>query len=381
MAEAKEKKTSSKREPATKEEALAMALATLDKRYGKGSVMKMGEKPTMNVSTISTGCLELDIALGVRGLPRGRIIEIYGPESSGKTTVALHCVAEAQKAGGTVAYIDVENALDPVYAKNIGVNIDNLYISQPDTGEAALEIVDTLVSSGAIDMVVVDSVAALVPRAEIEGNMGDSHVGMQARLMSQALRKLTGTINKTKCVAIFINQLREKVGVVYGNPEVTPGGRALKFYSSVRIEIRKGEPIKSGSEVIGNVTKAKIAKNKVAPPFKVAIFDLMYGEGISAESSLVNVGTDMNILEKSGSWYSYKGERIAQGKENVKKYLAENPAVADEIREQIMQNFAEAEKAVSASAAAASTEDDVSGAAEGEIVSGASNGAIDDDFI
>ena len=381
MAEAKEKKTSSKREPATKEEALAMALATLDKRYGKGSVMKMGEKPTMNVSTISTGCLELDIALGVRGLPRGRIIEIYGPESSGKTTVALHCVAEAQKAGGTVAYIDVENALDPVYAKNIGVNIDNLYISQPDTGEAALEIVDTLVSSGAIDMVVVDSVAALVPRAEIEGNMGDSHVGMQARLMSQALRKLTGTINKTKCVAIFINQLREKVGVVYGNPEVTPGGRALKFYSSVRIEIRKGEPIKSGSEVIGNVTKAKIAKNKVAPPFKVAIFDLMYGEGISAESSLVNVGTDMNILEKSGSWYSYKGERIAQGKENVKKYLAENPAVADEIREQIMQNFAEAEKAVSASAASASTEDDVSGAAEGEIVSGASNGAIDDDFI
>ena len=381
MAEAKEKKTSSKREPATKEEALAMALATLDKRYGKGSVMKMGEKPTMNVSTISTGCLELDIALGVRGLPRGRIIEIYGPESSGKTTVALHCVAEAQKAGGTVAYIDVENALDPVYAKNIGVNIDNLYISQPDTGEAALEIVDTLVSSGAIDMVVVDSVAALVPRAEIEGNMGDSHVGMQARLMSQALRKLTGTINKTKCVAIFINQLREKVGVVYGNPEVTPGGRALKFYSSVRIEIRKGEPIKSGSEVIGNVTKAKIAKNKVAPPFKVAIFDLMYGEGISAESSLVNVGTDMNILEKSGSWYSYKGERIAQGKENVKKYLAENPAVADEIREQIMQNFAEAENAVSASAAAASTEDDVSGAAEGEIVSGASNGAIDDDFI
>ena len=381
MAEAKEKKTSSKREPATKEEALAMALATLDKRYGKGSVMKMGEKPTMNVSTISTGCLELDIALGVRGLPRGRIIEIYGPESSGKTTVALHCVAEAQKAGGTVAYIDVENALDPVYAKNIGVNIDNLYISQPDTGEAALEIVDTLVSSGAIDMVVVDSVAALVPRAEIEGNMGDSHVGMQARLMSQALRKLTGTINKTKCVAIFINQLREKVGVVYGNPEVTPGGRALKFYSSVRIEIRKGEPIKSGSEVIGNVTKAKIAKNKVAPPFKVAIFDLMYGEGISAESSLVNVGTDMNILEKSGSWYSYKGERIAQGKENVKKYLAENPAVADEIREQIMQNFAEAEKAVSASAAAASTDDDVSGAAEGEIVSGASDGAIDDDFI
>ncbi len=343
MAEAKK---TVKGEPSSKEEALKQALASLDKRFGKGSVMKMGEKPAMNVSTISTGCLELDIALGVKGLPRGRIVEIYGPESSGKTTIALHCVAEAQKIGGTVAYIDVEHALDPVYAKAIGVDIDNLYIAQPDTGEDALEIVDTLVSSGAIDMVVIDSVAALVPRAEIEGGMGDTHVGVQARLMSQALRKLTGTINKTKCVAIFINQLREKVGVVYGNPEVTPGGRALKFYSSVRIEIRKGEAIKNGETVLGNVTKAKIAKNKVAPPFKSATFDLMYGEGVSLEGSLVNVGSELNILEKSGSWYSYKGERIAQGKENVKKYLKDNPSVAQEIKDAILDNFSEAEQAV-----------------------------------
>lgn len=343
MAEAKK---TAKSEPSSKDEALKQALASLDKRFGKGSVMKMGEKPTMNVSTISTGCLELDIALGVKGLPRGRIVEIYGPESSGKTTIALHCVAEAQKLGGTVAYIDVENALDPVYAKAIGVDIDNLYIAQPDTGEDALEIMDTLVSSGAIDMVVIDSVAALVPRAEIEGGMGDTHVGVQARLMSQALRKLTGTINKTKCVAIFINQLREKVGIVYGNPEVTPGGRALKFYSSVRIEIRKGEAIKNGETVLGNVTKAKIAKNKVAPPLKSATFDLMYGEGVSLEGSLVNVGSELNILEKSGSWYSYKGERIAQGKENVKKYLKENPSVAEEIKAAILDNFSAAENAV-----------------------------------
>lgn len=362
MAEAKEKKV--KGEPSSKEEALQQALASLDKRFGKGSVMKMGEKPTMNVSTISTGCLELDIALGVKGLPRGRIVEIYGPESSGKTTIALHCVAEAQKNGGTAAYIDVENALDPVYAKKIGVDIDNLYISQPDTGEDALEIMDTLVSSGAIDMVVIDSVAALVPRAEIEGGMGDAHVGVQARLMSQALRKLTGTINKTKCVAIFINQLREKVGVVYGNPEVTPGGRALKFYSSVRIEIRKGEAIKNGENVLGNVTKAKIAKNKVAPPFKTASFDLMYGEGVSNEGSLVNVGSELGILEKSGSWYSYKGERIAQGKENVKKYLAENPAVADEIKETILNSMTQVD----------GTSSQV--AADGEIIS-----SDDDTFI
>ena len=344
MAEIKDKKL--KGEPSSKEEALKQALASLDKRFGKGSVMKMGEKPTMNVSTISTGCLELDIALGVKGLPRGRIVEIYGPESSGKTTIALHCVAEAQKTGGTVAYIDVENALDPVYAKAIGVDIDNMYIAQPDTGEDALEIVDTLVSSGAIDMVVIDSVAALVPRAEIEGGMGDTHVGVQARLMSQALRKLTGTINKTKCVAIFINQLREKVGVVYGNPEVTPGGRALKFYSSVRIEIRKGEAIKSGEDVLGNVTKAKIAKNKVAPPFKSASFDLMYGEGVSIEGSIVNVGSELGVLEKSGSWYSYKGERIGQGKENVKKFLKENPAIAEEIKTTILDSFSTADQSV-----------------------------------
>ncbi len=360
MAEAKEKKSKAG-EPATKEEALQQALTALDKRFGKGSVMKMGEKPTMNISTISTGCLELDIALGVKGLPRGRIVEIYGPESSGKTTIALHCAAEAQKAGGTVAYIDVENALDPVYARAIGVDIDNLYIAQPDTGEDALEIVDTLVSSGAIDMVVIDSVAALVPRAEIEGGMGDSHVGVQARLMSQALRKLTGTINKTKCVAIFINQLREKVGVMYGNPEVTPGGRALKFYSSVRIEIRKGEAIKTGETVLGNITKAKIAKNKVAPPFKTAVFDLMYGEGVSLAGSIVNVGADMNILEKSGSWYSYKGERIGQGKENVKKYLQENPQIAEEIRAAIMDNISTTE---------------ITAGEEGEIVSSDDEGAF-----
>ena len=390
MAEAKEKKSTSKRQPATKEEALALALASLDKRYGKGSVMKMGEKPAMNVSTISTGCLELDIALGAKGLPRGRIVEIYGPESSGKTTIALHCVAEAQKAGGTVAYIDVENALDPVYAKKIGVNVDELYISQPDTGEAALEIVDTLVSSGAMDMVVVDSVAALVPRAEIEGNMGDSHVGLQARLMSQALRKLTGTINKTKCVVIFINQLREKVGTSYGNPEVTPGGRALKFYASVRIDIRKVTSIMAGDTAIGNITRAKIVKNKIAPPFKVAIFDLMYGEGVSAEASIVNVGTDMEIIEKSGSWYSYNGTRLAQGKENVKNYLKEHSEVAEEIKTKIMENFADAEKAVSNTAATvkADKNSDVDnafeGAAEGEIIGTDGAGDIDgsdDDFI
>lgn len=350
-----------KSEPSSKEEALEQALASIDKRFGKGSVMKMGSKPTMNISSISTGCLELDIALGVKGLPRGRIVEIFGPESSGKTTIALHCVAEAQKLGGTVAYIDVENALDPVYARNIGVDIDNLYISQPDTGEAALEIVDTLVSSGAIDMVVIDSVAALVPRAEIEGGMGDSHVGVQARLMSQALRKLTGTINKTKCVAIFINQLREKVGVVYGNPEVTPGGRALKFYSSVRIEIRKSEAIKNGEEVIGSVTKAKVVKNKVAPPFKTAEFELMFGTGVSKEASLINVATELKLLEKSGAWYSFKGERIAQGKENAKKYFHDNEAAYNELYDLVMQNFS------SASEGTGVTED-------GEIVSS-------DDFV
>lgn len=388
MADSKNKKSTPKRQPATKEEALAMALANLDKRYGKGVVMKMGEKPTMNVSTISTGCLELDIALGAKGLPRGRIVEIYGPESSGKTTIALHCVAEAQKLGGTVAYIDVENALDPVYAQKIGVNVDEMYISQPDTGEIALEIVDSLVSSGAMDMVVVDSVAALVPKAEIEGGMGDSHVGLQARLMSQALRKLAGTINKTKCVVIFINQLREKVGISYGNPEITPGGRALKFYSSVRIEIRKGgEYIKEGSEVIGCITKAKIAKNKVAPPFKVAVFDLIYGEGVSRESSIINVGVDMDIIEKSGSYYSYKGERLAQGKDKLKKYLQEHTDVAEEIREKIMQNFEEAEKVVSNTAAAAKSnyelDDDeaMNGMEVGELEASDDEMGADDEFV
>lgn len=335
MADKKTSKTS--KAPSSKEEALELALSILDKKFGKGSVMKMGEKPTMNVNAISTGCLELDIALGVNGLPKGRIIEIYGAESSGKTTLALHCVAEAQKAGGTAAYIDLENALDPVYAANIGVDIANLYISQPDTGEDALEIVDTLVSSGAIDMIVIDSVAALVPRAEIEGGIGDTHVGTQARLMSQALRKLAGTINKTKCVAIFINQLREKIGS-YGNPETTPGGRALKFYASVRIDVRKGEPIKQGDQVIGNVTKAKVTKNKVAPPFKLAVFDLMYGKGISKDGSILNIATEAGIIEKSGAWYSYNGNRIGQGKENAKQYLKDNPEIAQEIEQKIRQS-------------------------------------------
>ncbi len=335
MADKKTSKTS--KAPSSKEEALELALSILDKKFGKGSVMKMGEKPTMNVNAISTGCLELDIALGVNGLPKGRIIEIYGAESSGKTTLALHCVAEAQKAGGTAAYIDLENALDPVYAANIGVDIANLYISQPDTGEDALEIVDTLVSSGAIDMIVIDSVAALVPRAEIEGGIGDTHVGTQARLMSQALRKLAGTINKTKCIAIFINQLREKIGA-YGNPETTPGGRALKFYASVRIDVRKGEPIKQGDQVIGNVTKAKVTKNKVAPPFKLAVFDLMYGKGISKDGSILNIATEAGIIEKSGAWYSYKGNRIGQGKENAKQYLKDNPEIAQEIEQKIRQS-------------------------------------------
>ena len=335
MADKKTAKTN--KAPSSKEEALELALSILDKKFGKGSVMKMGEKPTMNVNAISTGCLELDIALGVNGLPKGRIIEIYGAESSGKTTLALHCVAEAQKAGGTAAYIDLENALDPVYAANIGVDIANLYISQPDTGEDALEIVDTLVSSGAIDMIVIDSVAALVPRAEIEGGIGDTHVGTQARLMSQALRKLAGTINKTKCIAIFINQLREKIGA-YGNPETTPGGRALKFYASVRIDVRKGEPIKQGDQVIGNVTKAKVTKNKVAPPFKLAVFDLMYGKGISKDGSILNIATEAGIIEKSGAWYSYKWNRIGQGKENAKQYLKDNPEIAQEIEQKIRQS-------------------------------------------
>ena len=315
-----------------KMKALENALAQLNKTYGKGSVMKFSDAVAdKDLQVISTGCLDLDLALGVGGLPRGRIVEIYGPESSGKTTVALHCVAEAQKMGGVCAFIDAEHALDPVYARKLGVNVDELYISQPDTGEQALEICEALVRSGAIDMVVIDSVAALVPRAEIEGEMGDSFVGLQARLMSQALRKLTGVIAKTNAVAIFINQLREKVGVMYGNPETTTGGRALKFYASVRLDVRRGEQLKNGSEVIGNRTKVKVVKNKVAPPFKVAEFDIIYGEGISTEGTLLDMAVDRDIIHKSGAWFSYKDQRIGQGRENARLFLKDNPEIAAEI--------------------------------------------------
>ncbi len=312
--------------------ALEHALADLDKQFGKGAVMKLGENADRgSIPVIPTGCLTLDAALGVGGVPRGRIIEIFGPESSGKTTVALHIVAEAQKAGGIAAFVDAEHALDPIYAKKLGVNIDDLYVSQPDTGEQALEITEALVRSGALDVVVIDSVAALVPKAEIEGEMGDSFVGLQARLMSQALRKLTGIINKTGCVAIFINQLREKVGVMYGNPETTPGGRALKFYASVRLDVRKGEQLKNGSEVVGNHTKVKVVKNKVAPPFRVAEFDIVYGEGISREGTLLDLAVERDIIHKSGAWFSYKEQRIGQGRENTRLYLRDHPEVTAEI--------------------------------------------------
>ena len=318
-------------ESSEKKRALEMALAGIEKQFGKGSIIRMGERPVQNIEVIPTGCLDLDMALGVGGLPRGRVVEIYGPESSGKTTVALHVVAEAQKAGGVAAFIDAEHALDPIYAKKLGVDLDQLYVSQPDTGEQALEICEALVRSGAIDIVVIDSVAALTPKAEIDGEMGDSFVGLQARLMSQALRKLTGIVNKTNCVCIFINQLREKVGVMYGNPETTPGGRALKFYSSVRIDIRRGEQLKDGSTVVGNRTKAKIVKNKVAPPFRVAEFDILYGEGISKEGNLLDSAVQLDIIHKSGAWFSYGDQRIGQGRENTRKYLKENPAIAAEI--------------------------------------------------
>ena len=314
-----------------KRKALENAIANIDKQFGKGAVMKLGDNVSMNVDVISTGALGLDLALGVGGLPRGRIIEIYGPESSGKTTVALHVIAEAQKNGGEAAFIDAEHALDPVYAKALGVDIDNLIVSQPDTGEQALEIAEALVRSGAIDVIVIDSVAALVPKAEIDGEMGDSHVGLHARLMSQALRKLSGVINKSKTTAIFINQLREKVGVMYGNPEVTTGGRALKFYASVRLDIRKVEAIKNGTEVVGNRTRAKVVKNKVAPPFKEAEFDIIYGEGISKVGSLIDVAVMYNIINKSGAWFSYEEQRIGQGRENVKAYLKEHPELIEEI--------------------------------------------------
>ena len=312
--------------------ALEHVLSDLDKQFGKGTVMKLGENAARGaVPVIPTGCITLDAALGVGGVPRGRIVEIYGPESSGKTTVALHIVAEAQKAGGIAAFVDAEHALDPIYAKQLGVNIDELYVSQPDTGEQALEITDTLVRSGALDVVVIDSVAALVPKAEIEGEMGDAFVGLQARLMSQALRKLTGIINKTGCVAIFINQLREKVGVMYGNPETTPGGRALKFYASVRLDVRRGEQLKNGSQIVGNHTKVKVVKNKVSPPFRTAEFDIIYGEGISREGTLLDLAVEHDIIHKSGAWFSYQDQRIGQGRENTRLYLRDHPEVTGQI--------------------------------------------------
>ena len=322
--------------------ALEAALGQIEKQFGKGSVMKLGDYTAMNVEAIPTGALSLDIALGIGGIPRGRIIEVFGPESSGKTTLALHLIAEAQKMGGEAAFIDAEHALDPVYAKHLGVNIDELIVSQPDTGEQALEIAEALVRSGALDIIVVDSVAALVPKAEIDGDMGDAHVGLQARLMSQALRKLAGVINKSKCVIVFINQLREKVGVMFGNPETTPGGRALKFYASVRLDIRRVESLKQDGEVIGNRTRVKVVKNKVAPPFREAEFDIIYGKGISKEGNILDAAVNLDIVEKSGSWVSYNGERIGQGRENVKEYLAKNPKIAEEIEGKIRANYEKA---------------------------------------
>lgn len=319
--------------------ALDMALKQIEKQFGKGSIMKLGEQTDRQISTSSSGSLALDAALGVGGYPRGRIIEIYGPESSGKTTVALHAIAEVQATGGQAAFIDAEHALDPVYAQKLGVNIDELLLSQPDTGEQALEIAEALVRSGAIDIIIIDSVAALVPKAEIEGEMGDSHMGLQARLMSQALRKLSGIINKSNTIAIFINQVREKIGVMFGNPETTPGGRALKFYSSIRLEVRRAETIKQGTEMIGNKTKIKVVKNKVAPPFRTAEVDIMYGEGISKEGEIVDIGAELDIIQKSGSWYSYGDERIGQGRENVKQYFKENTAIRDEVAEKIRQSL------------------------------------------
>ena len=320
--------------------ALDAAIAQIEKQYGKGSVMKLGENTAnMNIETVPTGSLSLDIALGLGGLPKGRIIEVYGPESSGKTTVALHCIAEVQKRGGIAGFIDAEHALDPVYAKNIGVDIDNLYISQPDNGEQAMEITETMVRSGAMDIVVVDSVAALVPKAEIDGEMGDSHVGLQARLMSQALRKLTAVISKSNYTVVFINQLREKIGVMFGNPETTTGGRALKFYASVRLDVRRVEALKQGGEVIGNRTRVKVVKNKVAPPFKEAEFDIMFGEGISTVGDILDLAASINLVVKSGAWYAYEGEKIGQGRENAKQYLKDNPAVCDEIAAKVRAHF------------------------------------------
>ena len=329
-----------------KKKALDIALKKIEKDFGKGAVMRMGEKVDTQISTIPSGSLALDAALGVGGYPRGRIIEVYGPESSGKTTVALHAVAEVQKRGGTAAYIDAENAMDPAYAEALGVDIDSLILSQPNTGEEGLQIADTLIASGAIDILVVDSVAALVPRAEIDGDMGDSHVGLQARLMSQALRKLSENISKTKTIAVFINQIREKVGVMFGNPETTPGGRALKFYSTIRLEVRRAEQIKQGSDVIGNRVKLKVVKNKVAPPFKVAEVDIMYGKGISQTGELIDMAADKDIIKKAGSWYSYGDDRIGQGRENAKQYLEEHPDVYDEVKEKVRKAYGIDSKAI-----------------------------------
>ena len=352
--------------------ALDTAIKQLEKQFGKGAVMRLGENKHMNVEHIPTGSLALDVALGIGGLPRGRIVEIYGPESSGKTTLSLHCIAEGQKNGGNVAFIDVEHALDPVYAEALGVNINELLVSQPDTGEDALEIAEGLIRSGAIDVIVIDSVAALVPKAEIEGEMGDSHVGLHARLMSQALRKLAGAINKSNCVAIFINQLREKVGVVYGNPEVTTGGRALKFYSSVRIEIRKGEAIKVNGEIIGNHTKAKVVKNKLAPPFKTAEFDIMYGEGISREGELLDLAVEAEVVQKAGAWFSYKGQRLGQGRDKVKELFRNDPELVKQIETELWQNI---DKLYAKKATAKSTAKSKSKAKVTEVEEAADDGA------
>src|SRR5690625_1979724 len=320
-------------------QALDMALRQIEKQFGKGSIMKLGEQASEQIATIPSGSIALDLALGIGGYPKGRVVEIYGPESSGKTTIALHAIAEAQKQGGNAAFIDAEHALDPNYARALGVNIEELLLSQPDTGEQALEIAEALVRSGAVDIVVIDSVAALVPTAEIEGEMGDAHVGLQARLMSQALRKLSGAINKSNTIAIFINQIREKVGVMFGNPETTPGGRALKFYSSVRLEVRRAETLKQGTDMIGNRTRIKVVKNKVAPPFKQAMVDIMYGEGISKEGEILDIGSELDIVEKSGAWYSYKGDRLGQGRENAKQFLIENKSIYDEIHQAVRDHY------------------------------------------
>jgi len=344
MAKAQTKAPVRRVEDEEKQKALKTAVEQIEKKFGKGAVMRLGENAAMNVEHIKTGSLMLDIALGIGGIPKGRIVEIYGPESSGKTTVALHCVAEAQKAGGTAAFIDVEHALDPIYASHLGVDIDSLLVSQPDSGEQALEIAEALVRSGAVDIIVIDSVAALVTKAEIDGEMGEAHVGQLARLMSQALRKLAGALSKSNCAAIFINQLREKIGVMYGNPETTPGGRALKFYSSVRIDVRKGEPIKDGSDIIGTHTRAKIVKNKVAPPFKTAEFDIMYGTGISHTGEIVDAGVELGVIKKSGAWFYYGETRLGQGRDNVKKLFEDNREFAAEIEEKIMAAVSEGEE-------------------------------------